>query len=77
MFTIQYIDVAGHTVTQNFDGRDRRRLAKHLSRFSRPIVNVYEQATPITNTMRKELRTSKDLSLSIYARGFAFGVVAA
>jgi hypothetical protein len=72
MFTIQYIDIAGHTVTQNFDGRDRGSLARHLSRFSRPILNIYEQATPITNTMRKELRTSKDLSLGVYARNFAF-----
>lgn len=55
VFTIQYESVGGEHKMQDFDSRDRNKLLIHLANFSRPIVAVYEQATPITKTVRKDL----------------------
>lgn len=54
MFTIQYGADDGTHRLQTFDGK-RDKLIKHLATFERPIVEVYEQASPITKAVRKEL----------------------
>lgn len=55
MFTIQYVGANGTHEMQTFDSRSRERLVNHLARFPHPIVAVYEQASPITKTVRKLL----------------------
>lgn len=55
MFTIQYEAANGMHKMQTFDSTQRRRLIQHLASFPAPIIAVYEQASPITKTMRKEL----------------------
>jgi len=55
MFTIQYEAIGGEHKMQTVDGNNRRKLVAHLASFPAPIVAVYEQATPITKTIRKEL----------------------
>lgn len=55
VYTIQYESVGGEHKMQNFDSGDRVKLLIHLANFSRPIVAVYEQATPITKTVRRDL----------------------
>lgn len=55
VFTIQYETVGGEHKMQDFDSRDRNKLLIHLANFSRPIVAVYERATPITKTVRRDL----------------------
>lgn len=54
MYNIQYEAVNGEHQMQAFDGR-RSRLVAHLAQFPWPIVAVYEQASVITKTMRREL----------------------
>jgi hypothetical protein len=71
MYTIQYQDVSGQHRTQEFSAPSRLRLTAHLANFNRPIVAVYEQASPITKTMRSHLQTWPG-SLSREARDFAF-----
>lgn len=70
MFTIQYQAVNGEHKMQAFDSRNRAQLAKHLARFDRPIMAVYEQATVITKAMRAELAKMPQHSLSGDARVF-------
>jgi hypothetical protein len=55
MFSIQYQAVNGEHQMQTFDGK-RSRLIAHLAQFPWPIMAVYEQATPITKAVRRELR---------------------
>ena len=55
MFTIQYETVSGEHKMQAFDSNSRAKLLTVLAHFNRPIVAVYEQASPITKTVRKEL----------------------
>lgn len=71
MFTIQYEAVNGEQKMQEFDSKSRQKLVTHLAQFTRPIAAVYEQATPITKTMRSELQTWHG-TLSTHAREFAF-----
>ncbi len=70
MYTIQYEDVSGAYKMQAFDTRDRGRLVTHLARFQRPIVAVYEQTTPITKAVRKELQRYRSGHVSRFAREF-------
>lgn len=69
MFVIQYEAVDGTHKMQDFSSNSRPMLIRHLSRFERPIVAVYEQSTPITNWTRIALRTTHGLSPA--ARDFA------
>lgn len=55
MFSIQYEAIDGTHKMQTFDSNSRTRLLKHLASFERPIVAVYEQATPITKTIQRDL----------------------
>lgn len=71
MFTIQYEAISGEHRMQSLESTSRFTLMKHLCRFKRPIVAVYEQASPITKAMRAELRKRPLNTLSIYARKFA------
>lgn len=69
MFTIQYEAIDGTHKMQHFDSSNRTKLLIHLCTFSRPIVAVYEQATVITKTVRKELGKFP-ASKSRYAKEF-------
>lgn len=70
MFTIEYTNVNGESKTQAFDSRDRTKLAVHLSRFSLPIVAVYEQASPITKAMRAVLGSMPHHKMTRHALSF-------
>lgn len=70
MFTIQYVAVNGEARMQEFDSIARSRLVMYLSKFDRPITAVYEQATPITKAVRKELAAMPREKLSREAREF-------
>jgi hypothetical protein len=70
MFTIQYEASSGAHLMQTLDSDRRYVLVKHLSRFQRPIIAVYEQTTPITKAIRQELRNRPVAMLSSYAREF-------
>lgn len=72
MYTIQYEGLNGETKTQSFDSNNRGRLVKHVASFERPVVAVFEQATPITEAVRNELKASFKGRLSNGARAFAF-----
>lgn len=69
MFTIQYTAVNGESKLQTLDSNSRQKLLDLLARFERPIVAVYEQASPITKTIRKDL-VSYPGGLSQPARDF-------
>jgi hypothetical protein len=73
MYTIQYEAVNSEHKLQSVDCKSRQKLLIHLAAFPRPIVAVYEQGTPITKTMRKELAVYGG-GLSRDAREFA-GVI--
>lgn len=68
MFTIQYEDVNGTHKMQDVDSNSRVRLLQYLATFNRPVVAVYEQASPITKTVQSQLRNMRDLSS--HARDF-------
>lgn len=70
MFIIQYEAISGEHRMQNFDSTSRYRLKKHLARFQRPIIAVYEQSTVITKAMRAELAAMPGGSLSKGAQAF-------
>lgn len=55
MFTVQYAGVNGEAATLEFDAKARSRLVMFLAKFDRPILAVYEQATPITKAIRRDL----------------------
>lgn len=55
MYTIQFVAVDGTHGTQQVDCKARSTLTVYLARFERPIAAIYEQTTPITKAMRKEL----------------------
>ncbi len=55
MFTILYETSSGITATQALDSNNRTKLTRHLAGFQNRIVEVYEQATPITKAARKDL----------------------
>lgn len=55
MFTIQYEALDGTHRTETFEGKSRTRLTIHLATYTRPIVAVYEQASPITKAVRNDL----------------------
>lgn len=57
MFTIQYTAMDGESKMQDLDSNNRNRLIVHLASFPRPILAIYEQTTPITGAVRKEMAT--------------------
>lgn len=69
MFVIQYEAIDGSCKMQDFNSNSRPMLLKHLARFERPIMAVYERTTPITNWARIGLRTTHGLTKA--ARDFA------
>jgi hypothetical protein len=70
MYNIQYEAVNGSHQMQTFDG-SRFQLLRHVARFERPIVAIYEQTTPITKAIRNDLRKTAGLpNLSTSARQF-------
>lgn len=69
-YVIQYTSVNGHARMQDFNTRNRKYLVKHLAKFERPILAVYEQATPITKAVRAELRELPLATLSRAAKEF-------
>lgn len=70
MYTIQYETVSGAHATQSFDSNSRVMLIKHLSRFERPFVAVYEQTNVITKAVRADLARMPLNNLSRAARDF-------
>lgn len=71
MYTIQYSAVNGENKMTTFDTTNRSRLIAYLAKFERPIIAVYEQASPITKAVRAELQKQPARRLSRYARDFA------
>lgn len=69
MFTIQYEGVNGQSYLQTLDSKSRTVLVSYLAKFGHPIQAIYEQASPITKTIRKEL-LSYPGTLSRAAREF-------
>jgi hypothetical protein len=70
MFTIQYEALSGEHRMQSFDSKSRVHFVKHLARFKRPIMAVYEAASPITKAVRAELAELPRGSVSACARDF-------
>lgn len=70
MFNIQYEAPNGEHCMQSFDSKNRLQLANHLSRFDRPILAVYEQASPITKAIRAELAKRPQNNMSRAALDF-------
>jgi hypothetical protein len=70
MYTIQYQAVDGTHKMQEVACKARSTLAIWLARAEYPIMAVYEQTTPITKAMQKELQSWPG-SLSRCAREFA------
>lgn len=70
MFTIQYEAISGGHEMQTLNSTNRLALANHLCRFKRPIVAVYEQASPITKAVRAELAKRPLNTMSTAAREF-------
>ena len=74
MFTLQYQGVDGESHMQQIDA-SRTKLVWYLSTFEQPILAVYENATPITKSIRAELakypgsktQAAKDFAQSISA----------
>lgn len=71
MFTIQFEAVNGEHKMQDFDSKNRTRLALHLATFQRPIMAIYEGSTPITKAMKLQLKAHHGV-MSRDARNFAF-----
>jgi hypothetical protein len=69
-YVIQYEGVNGGARMQDFDSRSRAYLVKHLAKFERPILNVFEQSTPITKAVRAEMAAMKPATLSRAAKEF-------
>lgn len=72
MYTIQYEAMDGTHKMQTLDTGSRTRLLIQLAGFTRPIVAVYEQATPITKAVQRDLAKWPG-SKSPAAMDFAFG----
>lgn len=70
MYTIQYEAISGAHLMQTLDSKSRLHLIKHLSRFKRPIMAVYEQAMPITKAVRADLARLPRGMISACARDF-------
>lgn len=70
MYTIQYEAISGEHRMQSLDSKSRYHLVKHLTRFKRPIMAVYEQASPITKAVRAELAKLPQNNISRAARDF-------
>lgn len=70
MYTIQYQAISGEHRMQTFDSKSRLHLIKHLARFKRPIIAVYEQASPITKAVRIELAKQPQNTMSRVVREF-------
>jgi len=70
MFNIQYAAVSGESRMQEVNTKSRHRLAQHLRSFQRPILGVYEQATPVTKAIRELLADMPSNQLSRYAKDF-------
>jgi hypothetical protein len=73
MYTIQYVALSGETRMQELDTKYRHRLVTHLARYRRPVIAVFEQSTPITEAVRKDLKQFAG-TLSTHARDFAFSM---
>lgn len=71
MFTIQYEAISGEHRMQAFDSTNRLRLVNHLAHFKRPIMAVYEQASPITKAMQTALAQRPKNKISRAAQDFA------
>ncbi len=70
MFNIQYQAINGTHGMQHFDSKSRMMLVRHLTRFNRPIMAVYEGSNVITKVMRAELSKLPVSSLSRAAKDF-------
>jgi hypothetical protein len=70
MYTIQYVSISGAHLMQTFDSKNRSHLIKHLARFKRPIMAVYERASPITKAVRVDLAKLPHSMISKCARDF-------
>lgn len=71
MFTIQYEAVGGAHKMQAVDTNQRRKLLHCIASFPHPILAVYEQASPITKAVRRDMQSYPG-TLSTHARAFAF-----
>lgn len=55
MYAIQYRAGDGSSKLQYLDVKSRQKLTKHLASFECSILGVFEQSTPITEAVRKDL----------------------
>lgn len=70
MFTISYLSNGEHKM-EHFNSKNRTKLAHHLMQYPKPIVNVYEQASPINHAIRVEmLRWAGTTTTSEWARKY-------
>ncbi len=71
MYTVTYIDRNGARKPWSCNTNSKQRFALFLAQFPRPIVAIFFGSTPVTETMRKELRKwSGVLDMSKDAREF-------
>lgn len=73
MYTIQYLAVNGEHKMQSYETRSRDKLTRHLASFERPVMAVYEQATPVTKRCKDDLKAYRG-TLTRNARDFAFRI---
>jgi hypothetical protein len=69
MYTLQYQDVAGQSQMQEVDA-NRTKMVWYLSTFEHPILAVYENASPVTKSIRAELAKWPG-TMTATARAFA------
>lgn len=72
MYTVTYRDTRGHTGSVEVDVRTRKEISRFVARFNLPVVAVFEQATPITEAVRNDLKQNYKGVLSDGARAFVF-----
>ena len=69
MYTLQYQDVSGQSRMQDIDASETK-MVWYLSRFEHTILAIYENGTPVTKQIRKELAVWPG-TMTAPARAFA------
>lgn len=72
MYTVTYKDAKGTTDKVEVDVKSRKEITRFVARFNLPVVAVFEQATPITEAVRNDLKHNYKGVLSNGARAFVF-----
>lgn len=72
MYTVIYTDARGGSGKVEVNIKTRKEITRFVARFSLPVVAVFEQATPITEAVRNDLKQNYRGVLSNVARSFVF-----